>query len=227
VVDAIGVYLRNAGFEAPHIVYAFMKPLLAALPAAARGGLEPTRFAARVLGAMWAATDAADWRAETESLMLQCYAECLPLLADFVVAASPSPSTPVPTSVDVDAERSKFVLESIGHVVRAAFAEKCTLAQWNARAKTIVECINHERVVGKSSRITCALLRWLAQQLDASTTTDVAFVRLLDLTSQLVADGGGGGNNAQLTATDDDALRATTTEVVTAILAFFIAYERS
>lgn len=174
MVDAIGVYLRNAGFEAPHVVYAFMKPLLIALPSTARGG-DANRFASRLLASMWAATDADDWRTETESLMLQCYAECLPILASMVAesnstssSSSSTSTTAAPASSNaptVAERRSKFMLESIGYVVRAAFADKCTAAQWTARSKIIVECINQERiVVAKSSDITCGMLRWLAQQ---------------------------------------------------------------
>jgi hypothetical protein len=71
VADAVNVYLRNAGYDAPHIVYAclqvcgrendlictlnhtlLVQPLLRVMPR----GADVSKFSGRLLGSLWSAT---------------------------------------------------------------------------------------------------------------------------------------------------------------------------
>jgi hypothetical protein len=142
--------LRNAGFEAPHIVYAGLQPLLTYLPPAAWVGGQP-QFASRTLAALWSGVDSSTWQAGNESMLYDAYIECLPVLAAAAVSADAAP---------------KFVVDSAAHVVAAALKPAdCPLVRWHERIAVVKRVLEMKITPTATPQQLCALL---APSLDES-----------------------------------------------------------
>jgi hypothetical protein len=142
--------LRQAGFQAPHILYAGLQPLLAHLPAPAWSGGQ-AQFASRVLAGLWSGLDADAWQSGNESMLFDAYVECLPLLAAKAAGGA-------------DADVAAFVVNSAAHVVSAALAPKdCALQKWPSRV-AVVKRVLSLQVAGATPAQLCALL---ATRIDA------------------------------------------------------------
>ena len=123
-VDAVCAHLKQAGFDAPQVLFAALLPVLRALPSSVLKG--DTKLASRILSSMWRGTDSEYWHgAIVEPYLLSAYAEVLPFLARRVAAAP--------------AEQALFMAQSLSHVCRDSLSLE-SLPQkslWRQRSQCI------------------------------------------------------------------------------------------